>query len=114
MNLAVAQCLHRSDLCSLFFDHSRHGRKTDQRSDQEKDHRENLTDIFDTVCIVSIVRILRKSVTVCDDPLRFFQIVQFVLCIVYFLLAVFDFILRVLFAVFIIFLSVCQLLACIL
>ena len=55
MNLAVAQCLHRSDLCSLFFDHSRHGRKTDQRSDQEKDHRKNLTNIFDSICIISII-----------------------------------------------------------
>ena len=82
MNLAIAQCLHRSDLCSLFFYHSCHGCETDQRSDQEKDHRENLTNTFDTVCIVSIVRILRKSVPVCDDPLRLFQIVQFVLCIV--------------------------------
>ena len=106
MNLAVTECLHRSDLCSLFFDHSCHGRKADECCNQKKDHREYLTDIFDTVCIVSVIGIFRKVIAVCDDPFRFFEVVQFFFRIADLLLTVADLIFRFFPAILVFFLSI--------
>ena len=72
--LPVAQGLQRSDLCSLFLYHSCHGSKTDQGCHKEKDHRENFSYTFDPVCIIPIIRIFRKIISVCDDPFRFFDL----------------------------------------
>lgn len=86
----LSECLHRSDLGPLLFYHSCHGCETDQCRYQEKNDRKNLTNTLDTVCIITIVRIFRKAVPVCNDPFRLFDVVQFFLRIVDLLFSVTD------------------------
>ena len=76
-SLLISQSLQSTDLGSLLLHHTGHGSKTDQCRYQEKDHRENLANVSKAVCIVTIIRVFRKVLTVCDYPLRYLQISQF-------------------------------------
>ena len=92
---SISQCLHGTDLCSLFLNHSRHGRQTYQCRNQEKDHRKYLTDILQTLRIITIIRILRKIITIRHYPLRFSDIINLLLRIRNLLLSVCDFFLSI-------------------
>ena len=106
--LLISQCLQGTDLGSLLLHHTSHSGKTDQCRYQEKDDRENLTDVSKTVCIITVIRIFRKLLPICDHPLRHFQIFQFLFRIIQLLLILGNLILRIFFGVFVLFLSICK------
>ena len=90
--LTVSKSLHCSNLGSLLLNHSCHSCETDKCRYQEKDNREYFAYVFNAVCIVSIIRIFRKPVSICNDPFRLFQVCKFFFCISNLLLPFFYFI----------------------
>ena len=111
---SVAQRLHGSDLGSLLLHHSCHRGKTDQRRHQEKYHWENLSDVFQPLCVITKIRVFRKVIAICDDPLRCFNIIYLFLGIIDLLLGFRNFIIGLFFAILIFFLSIGKLLFCVL
>ena len=111
---SVAQRFHGSDLGSLFLHHSCHRGKTDQSRYKEEYHRENLSDVFQPLCVITKIRIFRKVITICDDPLRCFNIIHLFLGILDLLLGFRNFFIGLFFAILIFFLSIGKLVFCIL
>ena len=111
---SIAQCFHCSDLCPLLLHHSCHCGKTDQSRYKEEYHRENLSDVFQPLCVITKIRIFRKVIAICDDPLRCFNIIHLFLGILDLLPGFRNFIIGLFFAVLIFFLSIGKLLFCVL
>ena len=107
---SVAQCFHGSNLGSLLLNHSCHCGKTDQSRYKEEYHRENFSDVFQPLCVITKIRIFRKVIAVCDDPLRCFNIIYLFLGILDLLLGFRNFVIGFFFAVLIFFLSIGKLL----
>ena len=104
----ISQSLHGTDLGTLFLHHTGHSGQTDQRRHQKKDHRKYLSDILQSFCIISIICVFRKILSVCHHPLRLFQIFQFLSGIRKLLFVLFYFLFCFLFGILIFLLTILQ------
>lgn len=70
----------------------------------------NLSDVFQSLCVITKIRIFWKVIAVRDDPLRCFNIIHLFLGILDLLLGFRNFVIGFFFAVLIFFLSIGKLL----